>query len=323
MVTSVCVVETMIGAAPAAPTPSATTTATTPTLSDVDLRNAGGVPLDGGVRSPHGLRAEAGVAVARFLEWSRPADRVAAEPASRPPRSAQLSRSARYLSKGRAARAVVAADSATRALRNGRQAALARRQSASRPRSPGVRPVRARAHRTQSCPNPVHARMDAARRADRPPIRPSKSTRRTLFRSELLSFPPLGDAEWSIPPPRSGPQALLDWWASDHQRLKNRRTRSDGCRRRAWPRAIPTARSATAPAKVDGQEGGMAAATAKTAVAAVAQSATFRSGIPRREVRVDEPVRGVPRYPRGRGRRRAGPPPSAPAPRTACRSGRA
>src|SRR5215218_4212481 len=49
MVTSVCVVETMIGAAPAAPTASATTTAATPKLSDVDLRNAGGVPLDGEV----------------------------------------------------------------------------------------------------------------------------------------------------------------------------------------------------------------------------------------------------------------------------------
>lgn len=41
IVIPVCVVEAMIGAALAAPTPSATATATTPKLSDVDLRNAG------------------------------------------------------------------------------------------------------------------------------------------------------------------------------------------------------------------------------------------------------------------------------------------
>jgi hypothetical protein len=58
MVTSVCVVEIMIGAAPAAPTASATTTATRPRLSEVDLRNAGGVPLDGGFRSRQRLPAE-------------------------------------------------------------------------------------------------------------------------------------------------------------------------------------------------------------------------------------------------------------------------
>jgi hypothetical protein len=60
MVTSVCVAETMIGSAAAAPSTSATTAATTLKLSDVDLRNAGGVPLDG-VRSPHRLRAEVAV----------------------------------------------------------------------------------------------------------------------------------------------------------------------------------------------------------------------------------------------------------------------
>jgi hypothetical protein len=61
MVTSVCVAETMIGSAAAAPSTSATTAATTLKLSDVDLRNAGGVPLDGEVRSPHRLRAEVAV----------------------------------------------------------------------------------------------------------------------------------------------------------------------------------------------------------------------------------------------------------------------
>jgi hypothetical protein len=45
MVTSVCVVETMIGAAAAAPTTSATTTATTP-LSVVHLRNACRIQVD-------------------------------------------------------------------------------------------------------------------------------------------------------------------------------------------------------------------------------------------------------------------------------------
>jgi hypothetical protein len=45
MVTSVCVVETMIGAAAAAPTASATTTATTP-LSVVHLRNACGIQME-------------------------------------------------------------------------------------------------------------------------------------------------------------------------------------------------------------------------------------------------------------------------------------
>jgi hypothetical protein len=60
MVTSVCVAETMIGSAAAAPSTSATTAATTLKLSDVDLRNAGGVPLDG-VRSPHRVRAEVAV----------------------------------------------------------------------------------------------------------------------------------------------------------------------------------------------------------------------------------------------------------------------
>jgi hypothetical protein len=57
MVTSVCVVETMIGAAPAAPAASATATATTP-LSVVHLRNACGIQLDGEVRSPHRPCAE-------------------------------------------------------------------------------------------------------------------------------------------------------------------------------------------------------------------------------------------------------------------------
>jgi hypothetical protein len=57
MVTSVCVVETTTGAAPAAPAASATATAMTP-LSFVHLRNACGIHVDGEVRSPHRLRAE-------------------------------------------------------------------------------------------------------------------------------------------------------------------------------------------------------------------------------------------------------------------------
>jgi hypothetical protein len=57
MVTSVCVVETMIGPAPAALTASATATDTTP-LSVVHLRNACGIPVEGEVRSRHRLRAE-------------------------------------------------------------------------------------------------------------------------------------------------------------------------------------------------------------------------------------------------------------------------
>jgi hypothetical protein len=57
MVTSVCVVETMIGAAPAAPPASATTTATRP-LSVVHLRNAFGIQVDGEVHSCYRLRTE-------------------------------------------------------------------------------------------------------------------------------------------------------------------------------------------------------------------------------------------------------------------------
>jgi hypothetical protein len=60
IVIPVCVVETMAGAAMAAPTPSATATAATPKVSDVDLRNAGGVPLDSGVRSRHRLPPRSG-----------------------------------------------------------------------------------------------------------------------------------------------------------------------------------------------------------------------------------------------------------------------
>jgi hypothetical protein len=73
MVTSVCVVETMIGAAPAVPTPSATATATTPKLSDFDPRNAGGVPLDS-VRSRHRLHAE--VVVGRSPDSSGAAPQI-------------------------------------------------------------------------------------------------------------------------------------------------------------------------------------------------------------------------------------------------------
>jgi hypothetical protein len=61
MVTSVSVVETMIGAAPAALIASATTTARKPELSDVHLRNACGIPVDGEVRDSHRLRAEVAV----------------------------------------------------------------------------------------------------------------------------------------------------------------------------------------------------------------------------------------------------------------------
>ena len=68
MVTSVCVVEMLIGAAPATPTPSATTTATTPKLSGVDLRNAGGVPLHGEVAAVTDCR--------RCCSRSRPTPRV-------------------------------------------------------------------------------------------------------------------------------------------------------------------------------------------------------------------------------------------------------
>jgi hypothetical protein len=47
-------------------------------FGDVDLGNGGGVPLDREGGGRHRLRAEVGV-VARFVGWSRPADRVAAE----------------------------------------------------------------------------------------------------------------------------------------------------------------------------------------------------------------------------------------------------
>jgi hypothetical protein len=57
MVTSVRVVETMIGAVPAAPTASASTAATRP-LSVVHFRNAFGIQVDGQVRSRYRLRAE-------------------------------------------------------------------------------------------------------------------------------------------------------------------------------------------------------------------------------------------------------------------------